>query len=267
MRLAASIVTFRTPPQELRQALSTLSESCAERIMVVDHSGNDDLAPVVAQFSKAEYIPHDNLGYGSGHNVALRQSLANDFDIHLVINSDVEIAAADIDRMAEHMAANPEIGALHPRMLNTDGSPQYTVRLIPAPFDLIIRRFLPKWIARRRRGRYELRHIDHSRPFNAPYMQGSFMMMSCAALRRVGLFDERFFLYPEDIDLSRRLHREYSTLYYPYATAVHHHRAASYHNLRMLGIHMINMIRYFNKWGWISDSERKRFNAPLLKDK
>ncbi|MDE5800585.1 MAG: glycosyltransferase, partial [Paramuribaculum sp.] len=104
MKLAASIVTFRTPPQELRQALATLSESCAERIIVVDHSGNDDLAPVVAQYSKAEYIRHENRGYGSGHNVALRQSLADGFDIHLVINSDVEIAPADIDRMAGYMA-------------------------------------------------------------------------------------------------------------------------------------------------------------------
>ncbi|MDE6382724.1 MAG: glycosyltransferase family 2 protein [Paramuribaculum sp.] len=267
MRLAASIVTFRTPPQELRQALATLSESCAERITVVDHSGNDDLAPTVAQYPRAEYIRHENRGYGSGHNVALRQSLADGFDIHLVINSDVEIAPADIDRMAGYMDVNTDIGALHPRMLNSDGSPQYTVRLIPTPLDLILRRFLPKWIARRRRQRYELRHIDHTRPFNAPYMQGSFMMMSCDALRRVGLFDERFFLYPEDIDMSRRLHRESTTLYYPYATAVHHHRAASYHNLRMLGIHVVNMIRYFNKWGWISDDERRRFNAPLLKNR
>lgn len=264
MKFAASIVTYHTPAEELRQALGSLSDSCVERITVVDHSGTGELAPIVGLYPKAEYIARPNRGYGAGHNVALRRSLADGTDIHLVINSDVEIAPADIDRMAQYIAAHPEVGALHPRMLNTDGTPQYTVRLIPAPLDLILRRFLPACIARGRRSRYELRHVDHSRPINAPYMQGSFMMMSCEVLRRTGLFDERFFLYPEDIDLSRRLHRVSTTLYYPEVQAVHHHRAASYHSLRMLGIHIVNMIRYFNKWGWIRDPERRRFNAPFL---
>nr|WP_304642651.1 hypothetical protein [uncultured Muribaculum sp.] len=82
-------------------------------------------------------------------------------------------------------------------------------------------------------------------------------------MKRVGLFDERFFMYPEDIDLSRRLHRMYRTIYYPGITVVHRHRAASYHNSRMLWIHIVNMMKYFNKWGWFFDRERKEFNARL----
>ena len=88
--------------------------------------------------------------------------------------------------------------------------------------------------------------------------------MRTEAVLKVGLFDERFFMYPEDIDLTRRIHREYLTLYYPSETIVHAHRQASYHNLHMLWIHATNMCRYFNKWGWLFDRERKAFNRQVL---
>ena len=87
--------------------------------------------------------------------------------------------------------------------------------------------------------------------------------MSKVVLREVGLFDERFFMYPEDIDLTRRIHRHYLTACWSGATIIHRHRAASYHSRRMLRIHIVNMIRYFNKWGWIYDPERRDFNRTI----
>lgn len=90
------------------------------------------------------------------------------------------------------------------------------------------------------------------------------MFLRVKALERVGLFDERFFMYPEDIDLTRRIHRHFTTLYFPQATVVHAHRAASYKSLKMLWIHMANMVRYFNKWGWIYDAERSKANRQLF---
>jgi len=112
--------------------------------------------------------------------------------------------------------------------------------------------------------RYELRHLDHSRPINAPYLSGCFMLLRTEALTKAGLFDERFFMYPEDIDLTRRIHRDYLTLYYPSETIVHAHRQASYHSLKMLWIHVTNMCRYFNKWGWLCDREREQYNSLVM---
>lgn len=264
MSIAASIVAYHTPADELRCALEVLSASRVVRITVVDHSGDESLRALVERFAKAEYQPHPNRGYGAGHNVALRRSLAEGMAQHLVINSDVAIASDDIDRMVCYMDAHPDVGALHPRMFNSDGSPQYTVRLCPTPADLIIRRFMPGFVMAKRRRLYELRHLPTDRPVDVPYMQGSFMLLNCRVLEQTGLFDERFFLYPEDIDLSRRLHRVSRTLYFPEVAAVHRHGAASYHSLRMLAVHCVNMVRYFNKWGWVFDRERKRFNAPFL---
>ena len=73
-------------------------------------------------------------------------------------------------------------------------------------------------------------------------------------------------MYPEDIDITRRMYssEKWLPVYFPGARVVHAHAAASYSSLRMLCVHCANMIRYFNKWGWIFDSERRRINREVL---
>jgi hypothetical protein len=112
---------------------------------------------------------------------------------------------------------------------------------------------------------YQLKFADHSREINVPYHQGSFMFFRLECFKKVGLFDQRFFMYPEDIDITRRMHRHYRTMYWPGVTVVHAHKAASYKSKTMLKIHMVNMVKYFNKWGWIFDSERRLWNKQLLR--
>lgn len=92
------------------------------------------------------------------------------------------------------------------------------------------------------------------------------MFFRVEALKDVGLFDERFFMYPEDIDITRRMHAKYRTMFYPFVSIVHAHAAASKTNKKMLKIHILNMIKYFNKWGWLFDKERKQFNAQLQRE-
>ena len=71
-------------------------------------------------------------------------------------------------------------------------------------------------------------------------------------------------MYPEDIDISRRMRRISRVLYWPEVEIVHAHRASSYRSAKMLRIHVENMIRYFNKWGWLVDAERRRLNREVL---
>jgi len=100
---------------------------------------------------------------------------------------------------------------------------------------------------------------------DVPYLSGCFMFLRVAALKEVGTFDERFFMYPEDIDLTRRIHRKYRTVFYPEVSIVHHHAQSSYKNGKMMWIHGLNLIEYFNKWGWIFDKERKKINTEIPK--
>ena len=204
-----------------------------------------------------------NLGYGRAHNIALRESAYNKVDFHLVMNSDIRVKAEDIDAMHDWMLANPQVGQLMPKVLNPDGSQQFLAKRLPSPLDVFGRRFLPARLMARRNKRYELRDLDLSRPINAPYLSGCFMLLRTKAVVEAGLFDERYFMYPEDIDLTRTIHRNYLTLYYPQWTIVHAHAQSSYKNKHMLWIHIQNMCRYFNKWGWFFDKERQLLNAQL----
>lgn len=260
--VTASIVTYHTPLSELDTCLRSLATPLVDKIFIVDNARESGVRDWCERKSNVEYIPSDNRGYGAGHNQAIRKILAGD-GYHLVMNADVEFDPSVIDKIAAFMDANPRVGTLQPRMVDGQGNKQYSCRALPTPFDVFVRRFCPKSWFIQRRDAYLLKHLDETKTWNIPYHQGSFMFMRLSALRDVGLFDERFFMYPEDIDLTRRLHCKYLTLYWPDVAVMHRHEAASYKSLKMMWIHVVNMCRYFNKWGWVRDSDRKRFNDRL----
>jgi GT2 family glycosyltransferase len=117
----------------------------------------------------------------------------------------------------------------------------------------------------RLRNRFELKDSGHDRIFSAPYFSGCFMLFRIDALEEIGLFDDRFFMYPEDIDISRRIaSSKYAAIYYPYVEIIHEHAADSKKSFKMFFIHVINIIKYFNKWGWFFDSNRKKLNSKTL---
>ncbi|MCM1152454.1 MAG: glycosyltransferase family 2 protein [Muribaculum sp.] len=266
-RIRASIVTYNTDRDELARCVASLRAGGVSEVAVVDNSPTDALSAFCRESGVAYTHRPDNPGYGAAHNIELRRSLeSRGVDYHLVINSDVWFGGDVIPRIIRHMDCNPDIGQLIPRTVYPDGTPQPVVRMLPTPLDVFVRRFLPKGLAARRNYRYLLEFWDHSEEADIPYHQGSFMFLRTEALRKVGLFDERYFMYPEDIDLTRRMHREYRTVFWPGATIVHAHRAASYHSWRMTRIHAVNLARYFCKWGWFWDAERRRFNRRVLKD-
>ena len=162
------------------------------------------------------------------------------------------------------MDSNIDVAQLQPNIIYPNGTMQYTCRLLPTPANLIFRRFLPAKMVQKMNYRYLLEFNDHKKEMNVPYHQGSFMFFRLECFNKVGLFDERFFMYPEDIDITRRMHKYYRTMFRPGVTDVHAHRAASYKSKKMLKIHMWNMIKYFNKWGWIFDKKRTMTNRKCV---
>lgn len=263
-QLNASIVLYNSPRDEVIRAIKSLQRiTSIQRIFIIDNSGDHSKD---YQDLEITYISNkENLGYGKAHNIALRQSLANKKDYHLVLNSDVEFNAGDVDKMVDYMLEHPKVGLMMPKVLYPDGSLQYLCKLLPAPRDLIERRFCPKAWGKHRQYQFEMRASNYDHVMNVPYLSGCFMLLNVEALSTVGLFDERFFLYPEDIDLTRRLHEEYLTLFYPEVAVIHHHQRGSYKHFDLLCVHMLNMIRYFNKWGW-KDQKRLLINKQAQKE-
>lgn len=217
------------------------------------------------QSAQVHYIFNGkNLGYGAAHNIAIRESIYDDIPFHLVINPDIIITSETLPTLLQFMQQYPEVGIVAPKVTYPNGELQYLCKLLPTPWNVFGRRFLPQKWMQKSNERYELRHTGYNRPMNVPYLSGCFMLLRTEAVRKVRLFDERFFMYPEDIDLTRRIHRDYLTVFYPDTTIIHQHEKASYHSPKMLWIHVVNMCRYFNKWGWFCDPERKRINQQAL---
>jgi len=259
--LNASIVLYKHTPAEIKPLVETLQKAKnVSTVFLVDNSPVKD-----AEFEKMDvkYIFNNkNLGYGAAHNIAIRKTLETNIPYHLVVNPDISFEAEILEKMESFLNKNTEIAHLMPKILYPNGEIQYLCKLLPSPFDLIFRRFLPEKWTKKRTEKFEMRKSGYDKLMDVPYLSGSFMFLRAEALREVGLFDERFFMYPEDIDLTRRLHAKHRTVFYPDAQVVHNHARASYKNTKMLYIHIVNMIKYFNKWGWIFDKERREMNTP-----
>lgn len=263
MDTAVSIVCYNTPDNELRACLASLTCERLRTIYVIDNSGLSSTENTTYKFPKTNYIRNWNSGFGSAHNIALRKSIGKNIRYHLVLNSDVNFSPEILRKALEYMDTHLDVGALQPKILNRDGTPQYTVRLLPTPLDVFGRRFLPSFMMASRNRKYLLMDADRNQILHINYMQGSFMLMRVETLKKTGLFDERFFMYPEDIDLTRRISKLWKCIYWPEVSITHNHRQGSYHSWHLLRIHIVNMIKYFNKWGWFFDKERHHANLSV----
>ena len=261
--LNASIVLYHHSIDTIKSLVETLRVSnLISDIFLIDNSPSPN-----ADFEKlpVTYIfTGKNLGYGAGHNVAIRETLKKNVPYHLVVNPDVAFEPEILKKIVDFMDKNTNIGLLMPKVFYPDGEIQYLCKLLPTPFDLIFRRFLPERWTKKRTEKFEMRASGYDKVIDVPYLSGCFMFFRTEALREVGLFDERFFLYPEDIDITRRMRRKFRTVFYPHVSVVHYHERSSYKNFRMLWVHIVNMIKYFNKWGWFCDAERKQINRETL---
>ena len=135
----------------------------------------------------------NNRGYGAGHNIALRQSIEQNVAYHLVLNPDIGFDPAVLSEIVEYMDKNTEIGHLMPKVFYPDGNIQYLCKLLPTPFDLLFRRFLPGKLTRKRMFAFEMRGTGYDKIMDVPYLSGCFMFLRISVLNDVGLFDERFF--------------------------------------------------------------------------
>ncbi|QWD10838.1 glycosyltransferase family 2 protein [Polynucleobacter paneuropaeus] len=267
--MTASIVLYNTPGVLINRLLTCIRNSgCIDVIYIVDNSPMPNQQLVFGGLL-VEYIQTQrNIGYGSGHNIALKKAMELGSDFHFVFNPDISFGDAELQKMISRICDDKEIGQLMPKVINPDGSLQYLCKLLPTPLDLVLRRFAIgslKKIAKARADKFELRFTDYSKEMNVPFLSGCFMLLRVSALQKIGLFDESFFMYGEDMDLTRRLHSKYKTIFFPGAVVIHDHAKESYKNMKMLWIHSVNVGKYFNKWGWFLDSERKKINSDVIR--
>ncbi len=266
-QVSCSVVCYDNPPAQIERVLACIRACGAiRRIYLLDNSRIAGLGGL-ARSVDANYVHlPKSPGYGRAHNFAIRCSLAQGSHYHLVLNPNIEFAPEVIPAMLAYMASHPEVGLLSPRMAYPNGQPQHPCKLLPTPLDLLIRRFCPPLHRRTgRQAKYELHDSGYDRIMDVPALSGCFMLIRGAVLRDIGGFDERFFLYFDDVDLTRRIGAVARTLYFPHVSIVHDYGKGSYKGLRLTLCHARSAIRYFNKWGWFADAQRDHINRNAIR--
>jgi GT2 family glycosyltransferase len=269
-RLNISIVLYHNREEQIKKAIkSVLNTDLNITLYLVDNSSTDSLRKLERIDKRIVYIfNNSNLGFGKAHNIALKKSIEKNIPYHLVLNPDVYFEKGVLEELYDFMENNKDVGLVMPKVLYPDGNIQYLCKLLPTPLDLFGRRFLNfgpfRKIVEKRNEVYELRFTGYDKIMEVPYLSGCFMFIRTEVLKKVGLFDERFFMYLEDTDLSRRIHRVAKTVYYPYVYIYHEYGKGSYKSLKLLYYHIKSAIKYFNKYGWFFDKEREEINKKIL---
>jgi hypothetical protein len=262
--LTASIVTYHNDPALLSRCIgSVLAGDSVSKLYVVDNSAANDLAGLCRD-DRIEYLHTGiNIGYGRAHNRAIRLALDRGADYHLVLNPDVYFEPQALIGLRDFMDRRPDVGLVMPKIMYPDGKLQRLCKLLPTPWHLFARRFLPMF-TKKADYNYQLEFADYNTCFECPSLSGCFMFLRTAVLEQVGLFDERFFMYFEDVDLVRRIGLCFKTVYWPDVAITHHYEMGSYSSKKLLLYHLMSAVRYFNKWGWFFDVQRRTLNSQTI---
>jgi len=268
--LSVSIVLYHNKKEQVEKVIySILNTNLKVRLFLLDNSTYDDLKSLSNIDNRIEYVFNNaNLGFGKAHNIAFKKSIEKNIPYHLVLNPDVYFEKGVLEELYKFMESNKDVGLVMPKVLYPNGDIQYLCKLLPTPLDLFGRRFLNfgpfRKIIEKRNEVYELRFTGYDKIMEVPYLSGCFMFIRTEVLKKVGLFDERFFMYLEDTDLSRRIHRVSKTIYYPEVSIYHEYGKGSYKNPKLLKYHLDSAMKYFNKYGWLFDKERFEINKKIL---
>jgi N-acetylglucosaminyl-diphospho-decaprenol L-rhamnosyltransferase len=210
--LSVSIVN--TNSRELLLAcLETLAGSPAE-IVVLDNASEDGSAEAVRErFPDVRVLAQDvRAGFGANHNTVIR---ATEGRYVYVLNEDTTAGDWAFDRIVAYLDSHPRVAALGPRLVYPDGRLQDSAWRFPTP--------LVSAVGLLTVGKLGVKQSGGAQPHPVDWVMGAALVLRRAALDEVGLFDEEFFLYSEEVDLQFRLRRAgWDAHYFPDATVVHH---------------------------------------------
>lgn len=241
---------------------SDLANISYEIIVVDNNSGDDIIVDVQKRFKDISFIQsNENLGMGGGNNLGIEQAEGDNI---LILNPDTLVKKDSIKKMYEFLKKNDEVGIVGPKLIYPDGRLQnscFREWKLLTPFYR--RTFLGK-INKKHVDRFLMKDKIPPTPFykgggiKVDWIMGSCLLIKGSVLKKVGLFDERFFMYFEDTDLCRRVRQVgKKVVYLPDAIVVHDHGRASAKKRWYLApltsklsrVHISSWMKYFIKWG------------------
>lgn len=266
-KIGISVVLYNTSVDDIQNLLQSFKLiKSPYKLYIVDNSLSDDQKIFFDEINNIQYIHNpSNPGFGASHNLAILNSIESYHDYHFIVNPDVYFEADVVTPMVEFMQSDPMVGMLMPQILNLDGSIQFLPKLLPSPYSIIMRKLKkPKFLYENFINEYELRIIPADKVYEAPVLSGCFTLLKLEAIKEVGMYDDNFFMYFEDWDLSRRINTKFKTIYFPKVAVYHGYDSGANKNKRLFKIFINSALHYFNKWGYVFDKERNKINLKTL---
>lgn len=265
--VSCGLVAYKNDRVLLENAINSFLKTSLEgTLFFIDNSPTDELK-TISKLPGFKYIANPlNPGFGAAHNIGINRANLTGSKYHLILNPDIYFEEGILEELVDYLEKNPTVGVVMPKILYPDNSLQKVARLLPSPIDFFVRRFLPfKFIQKRIDARYELHDYKYDKPLFVPFLSGCFMLFRTSVLNDIKGFDENIFMYTEDIDICRRvIDNGFETMVYPQVSVYHDHVKKSFLNFKNLTVYTKSAIYYFNKWGWIFDSKRKKNNDKTL---
>lgn len=270
-RLSVSIVLHHSSLELLQRVLESLSGAATTarasaqvedvRVEVLDNSADPDYRQRADQLVSSAHrdgffqvcyrqLDH-NRGFGAGHNSAIMNV---DSDFHLILNPDAELAPDALCSGLSLLQRDRSIVLLSPRVTAEDGSQEFLCKRYPSVLVLLLRAFGPELarkLFRRQLDRYEMRDTCSAAvEADIPLASGCFMLVRTPALQAVGGFNDDYFLYFEDFDLSIRLQSQGRLVFSPAMQIVHHGGYAASKGRRHVKYFIRSGISFFRQHGW-----------------
>jgi GT2 family glycosyltransferase len=232
-------------------ALDRVRAEAALEVFLVDNLSRDGTPELVAEkYPWVRLSVRDRRrGFSDNNNYALRQAAGR---YVLVLNPDTEVRPGAVAALVRFMDGHPEVGICGAKLLNPDGSVQPSCRRFPTLSSVLARRTPLRGVLKdsAANGRHLMKDRGATEPMDVDWLLGACLFVRRTAIDEVGLLDEGYLLYVEDIDWCYRMHQKnWGVSWVPEAEIVHHHLAVS--DRRLFGwhgwVHLKSMIRYYRK--------------------
>jgi N-acetylglucosaminyl-diphospho-decaprenol L-rhamnosyltransferase len=252
-RWAAVIVNYKSGAWLgpcIRSVLADDGDGAGEpEVVVVDNGSHDDsVAAIARDFPTVRVVTlATNLGYAGGVNRGVAATRA---PVVAVMNADVTVVPGTAAAMLARIAAEPDLAAVGPVIMNPDGSQYPSARSVPSQGDAVGHVLLGMVLPSNRfTRRYRQLDVDPTRPRDVEWISGAALWLRRSALESVGGWDERYFMYVEDLDLCWRLRRlGWRVTYEPAGTVVHVQAVSTdQHPYRMIVRHHQSTFRFATK--------------------
>lgn len=247
--VSGCIVTFnniKTIPDTLK-TITENTDSESFTLFVVDNGSTDGTVEFIKEnYPQIKLIETgENIGFGKGHNFILDQL---DSKYHFIINPDVTVRDDVVGKMCEYFESHDDVGIVSPKICFPDGRLQILGKRRPKLRYLAASRMRDNENPSKLLREYAMLDCDLDKEMDIEVASGCFVAIRTDIFKKIGGFDDRYFMYFEDYDLSRTVEKLAHVRYYPEAVIYHEWGRDSKRNTKLKMIHISSMFKYYLKW-------------------